>query len=144
MVEHVEEPARVAAVAYIERDDGRVLCVWNARYKGWSLPGGLVEFGETVETAVRRELEEETGMLVERCKIVHVGPHGLPHKPGRASQVAVFAVQPIGEPREVEEGCPVAWRTREEFLADSPFRTFYDVVFRDVIPVGRYEETGEW
>lgn len=138
------ESVRTAAVAYIEREDGRILCVWNARYRGWSLPGGMVEEGETAEQAVRRELKEETGMLVQRCKSVFVGPHGLPHKPGRASHVEVFAVQPIGEPRAMEDGCPVTWITRGMFLAKSPFGSFYAKVFREQIPIGTYEETTEW
>ncbi len=31
----------------------------------WSLPGGAQKLGETVKTAVRREIEEETGLKVE-------------------------------------------------------------------------------
>jgi mutator protein MutT len=31
----------------------------------WSLPGGLLETGETLEEAVRREVQEETGLRVE-------------------------------------------------------------------------------
>ncbi len=39
-------------------------------YQGyWALPGGMVEYGETVETAFTREVKEETGLDVE--------PHGL-------------------------------------------------------------------
>lgn len=46
----------------------RVLLVLRGRepLKGrWSIPGGLVELGEELQEAVRRELKEETGLDVE-------------------------------------------------------------------------------
>uniref|UniRef100_E6PZY7 NUDIX hydrolase n=1 Tax=mine drainage metagenome TaxID=410659 RepID=E6PZY7_9ZZZZ len=38
----------------------------------WSIPGGLVELGETLTDAVRRETREETGLEIEPLRIVEV------------------------------------------------------------------------
>ena len=83
---------RHAAVSVVEKDD-KVLCVWNMRYQGWSLPGGMMEEGESAEAAQQRELEEETGLLTKSAVKVFVGEHGLPAKPGRANIIHVFIVQ---------------------------------------------------
>ncbi|MFC0239404.1 NUDIX hydrolase [Rhodopseudomonas telluris] len=63
------EPPRhpqLAVSASIFRD-GRVLLVRRARSPGkgfYSLPGGRVEFGETLEAALTREIAEETALTV--------------------------------------------------------------------------------
>ena len=38
----------------------------------WSLPGGAVELGETLEACVAREMEEETGLRVEVGPVIEV------------------------------------------------------------------------
>ena len=38
----------------------------------WTLPGGLVEVGEPLETAVVREVREETGLTVEPVELIEL------------------------------------------------------------------------
>ncbi|MCL4384205.1 NUDIX hydrolase [Patescibacteria group bacterium] len=38
----------------------------------WSVPGGHLEFGETIETAAKREVKEETNLEISRLKIAGV------------------------------------------------------------------------
>ena len=44
----------------------------------WSIPGGRVEFGETVEEAIIRELSEELGIVVEVVELLCVTNHIVP------------------------------------------------------------------
>ena len=48
--------------------DGKVLLVRRARSPGkgfYSLPGGRVEFGESLHQALAREVDEETGLAID-------------------------------------------------------------------------------
>ena len=49
----------------------------------WSLPGGLVELGETMEAAIHRELAEETGISVRLLGIAAVLERIFPDPDGR-------------------------------------------------------------
>lgn len=44
--------------------DGRIVLVRRRDNNRWSLPGGMVEWGEDISTTIRRELQEETGLTV--------------------------------------------------------------------------------
>ena len=55
-----DHPSHIAAVVGCVRDDaGRVLLVRVAA-RGWEMPGGQVEEGEDLVTALQREVEEES------------------------------------------------------------------------------------
>ncbi len=42
----------------------------SALHEKWEIPGGCIEFGETAEEAVRREIMEETGYEVEVIRLI--------------------------------------------------------------------------
>ena len=60
--------AGVGAIVVSAEEPARVLVVRRGRepMRGiWSLPGGVLELGETLHEGVRREIKEETGLDVE-------------------------------------------------------------------------------
>jgi len=73
--------------ALIFDDDRRILLVQRGGepLKGWwSLPGGVLETGETVAEGVRREIREETGLSVEPVQLLTVFERIMPDAEGRA------------------------------------------------------------
>lgn len=73
----------------IDLEEGIVLIERkNDPYQGsWAIPGGFVEYQETVEDAARREAEEETGLKVELKDLV-----GVYSEPGRDPRGHVVSV----------------------------------------------------
>ena len=56
-------------------DQGRVLLVQRGHEpsKGkWSLPGGMLELGESLDEGIKREVAEETGLDVEAIELVEL------------------------------------------------------------------------
>jgi 8-oxo-dGTP diphosphatase len=107
-------PILAASVAIFR--DSKVLLGERARSPGqglFSLPGGVVELGETLEEAARREVLEETGLDVEIAgfvrhnEVVYRDEQGAVH---RHFVIAVFAARAgQGEPVASEETVSFRW-----------------------------------
>lgn len=63
---------RPSVAAIIPNEDGHVLLQRRSDNGLWGLPGGGVEIGESVSTAIVREVQEETGLTVEIERLVGV------------------------------------------------------------------------
>ena len=79
----------------------------NAPY-GWAFPGGFVDYGESTENAVKRELEEETGMVAKRVELVCVASE--PDRDPRQHVVSVvYIVEAEGEPVAADDAKNIGW-----------------------------------
>ena len=117
--EYPERP--IVGVGAVIVDDNRVLLARRARAPllgHWSLPGGVVEIGETLRAAAEREALEETGLIVKAGEVLEVLDRIIPGENGRTQYHYVlvdFLCERLGgELRAGEDAAEVAWATAEE------------------------------
>lgn len=87
----------------IEMADGGIVLV-ERRFPplGWALPGGFVDYGETLAQAARREAKEETSLEVELLELFHC--YSDPARdPRRHTVSTVFLARGRGEPRAADD-----------------------------------------
>lgn len=84
----------------------------------WSLPGGLVESGETLDQAVRREILEETGLEIEPVEMFGVFERLMRDRRGRAEYhyllLDYICRVTGGNLRAGDDVASVAWVRREQ------------------------------
>jgi 8-oxo-dGTP diphosphatase len=69
---------------------------------GWAIPGGFLDYGESVEVAARREAEEETGLKVELIEQFYV--YSDPNRDPRQHTLSVvFIATATGEPQAADD-----------------------------------------
>jgi 8-oxo-dGTP diphosphatase len=132
--------AGVGAIVLGANDAGQscVLTVRRGRapLKGhWSLPGGVMEIGETLKEGVMREVMEETGLEVKVLEHVETLERIARDEAGRVRYHYVISdwlcVVTGGELRCGDDADAVEWLTREEF--DANLKCPMDELTRTVI-----------
>jgi 8-oxo-dGTP diphosphatase len=111
----------IVGVGAVIVDHGRVLLARRARapLQGrWSLPGGVVELGETLRAAAEREALEETGLMVKAGDVLEVLDRIIPGENGRIEYHYVlvdFLCECVGgELRAGADALEAAWARPEE------------------------------
>ena len=100
----------VSVAGIVVREDGCVLVIRRDDNGHWEAPGGVLELDESFEDGVRREVLEETGLVVEVERLTGVYKnlaHGI--------VALVYRCRPAGgEPHATDEAREIRWMTMEE------------------------------
>jgi len=119
---------------------GRALVVRRATepLKGrWSIPGGLVDLGESLQQAVEREIAEETGLTVKAKAVIEVLDRiDRENERVRYHYVLVDYLCAVvaGQARAASDADEVRWITRDEWLGANPHNL--EPLAREIIEKG--------
>ena len=114
----------IVGVGAVIVESGRALVVRRGTepLKGeWSIPGGVLELGETLREGVTREALEETGLTVEAGEVLEVVDRII-RDPGGKTQYHFVLVDFLchrtsGEPRAGGDAVELRWVTAEDLPA---------------------------
>ncbi len=131
------EQIRVRVTAVVEHQ-GQILLIKErlGRDVFYGLPGGSVEYGETIPEATQREVWEETGLFVEFVRLLWLDERINKHSTGKHTLGVGVLARLIGE-----ETTPIAGGVGEEeiewagWIGLEQFRTFplYNLHRRDQV-----------
>lgn len=102
---------KVTVDVLVEDDAGRVLLIRRRNPPpGWAIPGGFVDYGETLEAAAIREIREETALEITLTAQFHT--YSAPDRDPRHHTVTtVFLGRPVGPavPRAGDDAAEAAF-----------------------------------
>lgn len=104
----------------IEVEGGIVLIERKNPPHGWAIPGGFVDYGETVEAAAVREAKEETGLDVRLTGLL--GVYSDPSRdPRRHTISTVFVASATGRPVADDDAADAGVFTEDTLPDDIAF-----------------------
>lgn len=104
----------------IEIDKGIILIKRKNPPFGWAIPGGFVDYGETIEDAVIREAKEETGLDVKLIRQFHT--YSDPKRDPRHHTVStIFIATASGTPVADDDAAEAGIFTRNSLPDDIAF-----------------------
>ena len=106
----------VDIIIEIKRDDGKEGIILIERKNppyGWALPGGFVDYGESLEEAAIREAKEETSLDIELIEQFHT--YSEPRRDPRFHTIStVFIAHASGKPAPKDDAKNIEIFTEEE------------------------------
>jgi 8-oxo-dGTP diphosphatase len=121
-------PMHIVAVGgLITNEEGQVLLILHPK-RGWEFPGGQVEVGEDLTTALEREVTEETGIVVTVERLVGIYQNIKEESENITTKVMFdfLGRRTAGEIKTREESIEVGWFSREEALTKITHPVIYD------------------
>lgn len=94
---HVLRRPVVGIAAFARTPDGKIVLIRRSDSGQWALPGGTLEWGETLRTALDRELREEVGTRLVSLGDV-VGVYSQPGRDPRFHAVTVLVEATVAPP----------------------------------------------
>ena len=92
--------------AIIETEGGIILIKRKNPPSGWAMPGGFVDYGESLEDAVRREAKEETGLDIKLIRQFHT--YSDPKRDKRFHTIStVYIAKAKGEPKAEDDAAKI-------------------------------------
>lgn len=104
----------------IEIDEGIILIRRKNRPFGWALPGGFVDYGESLEAAAVREAKEETCLDVRLVRQFH--SYSEPDRDERFHTITtVFIATADGVPKAADDAADIGIFKRDSLPEDIAF-----------------------
>lgn len=116
-------PARnpfITVDAIIEIDGGVILIRRKNPPQGWAIPGGFVDYGESLEHAAVREAKEETGLDIALVRQMHT--YSDPKRDQRHHTVStIFIAKASGTPVAADDAEEAGIFTKDNLPDDIAF-----------------------